>query len=185
MENKTKKKLNKVDIVILLLLVLCLVGVALRFVVIKTTPDPDTNPDVPAEEYILSFITRDHRYNTLDFLKADTEFRFYETNNVFGKIASANKSPAQKWYYNSEGEYIMVYNDAENEEKLADPFAQSIAARYDIDGTILVKGKYNADGVFIIEGSEKINVVLNKPFLLRSDEMIISVHITDITKLGE
>lgn len=181
MENNTaKKKLNKVDIVILLLLLLCLVAVVLRFVVIKTTPDPDTNPDVPTEKYRLTFITRDHRYNTTDFLQKGTEFRFFDTNNPFGVIEGATKFPAEKWYFNDKGEQVMVTNDAYNEEKLADPFAQQIAARYDIEGSIIVEGKYSEENVFIIDESEKVNIALNKPFLLRSDEMIISVHITSI-----
>ena len=178
--NKAKKKFNKVDVLIILLLILCLAAVVLRFVVVQNTPDPDTNPDVPTQKYMLSFITRDHRYNTVDYLKKGTEFRFYDTNHTFGKIVEANATPAEKWYYNEAGEYVMVYNDAENEEKLADPFAQKIAARYDIRGTIIVEGKYSEEGIFIIDESEKVNIALNKPFLLRSDEMIISVHLTSI-----
>lgn len=169
--NKTKKKLGPVDIVIILLLILCLVGVALRFVVVQTTPDPDTDPDIECGKYYISYITRDHRYSVADYLKEGTEFRFFETNNDFGvTTGTVDVRNAEKWYYNDKGEYVMVLNNAEDES----------VARCDIRGTILVEGKYSEEGVFVIKDSEKVNVALNKPFLLRSHEMIISVYVTDI-----
>ena len=70
--------------------------------------------------------------------------------------------------------------EAEMNKLVANPFAQYIAAKYDIEGEMTVKGKYSKENVFIIEGSEKENITLNKPILLRSDKMIISIVITDI-----
>ena len=177
---KQKKKLSKVDIVILILLFLCLVGVALRVVVTLSEPEEYTNPDEEAKEYLISYITRDHFSTTKDYLKEGTEFRFYETNNPFGTPYGAPRpTNATKWYYNEAAEYVEITNDAEN--KLSDdPFAQKIAAKYDIEGTMIVKGKYSKENVFIIEGSEKENITLNKPILIRSDEMIISITITKI-----
>lgn len=176
-----KKKLNKVDIVILILLFLCIVGVALRVVVTLNEPEEYTNPDEQAKEYYVSYITRDHYATTKDYLKEGVQFRFYETNNPFGTPYGAPiPTNATKWYYNEAGEYVDINNDAEN--KLSDdPFAQSIAARYDLEGKMIVKGKYSKENVFIIEGSEKENITLNKPILIRSDEMIISITITEIT----
>ncbi len=172
MENNTaKKKFNAVDVVIVLLLILCLVAVALRFVVVQNTPDPDTDPDIPTQKYYLNYLTRDHRYSVSQYLEEGTEFRFYDTNNPFGTTTgNVEVFDATKWYYNSRGEYISTTNYATDE----------IAGRCDIKGTLLVEGKYSEEGVFVIEESEKVNIALNKPFLLRSHRMIISVVITDI-----
>ncbi len=172
MENNTsKKKLNAVDVVIILLLALCLVGVVLRFVVVQTTPDPDTDPDIEYQKYYVSYISRDHRYSIASYLEEGTEFRFFETNNEFGvTTGNVSVSNAEKWYFNDKGEYVKVQNMAEDER----------AAKFDLRGTFIVEGKYSEEGVFIIKDSEKVNIALNKPFLLRSHEMIISVHVTDI-----
>ena len=172
MENKTaKKKLNVVDVAIILLLVLCVVGVALRFVVIGSTPDEDTSPDIESSKYYLSYISREHRYNVPEYIKEGTEFRFYETNDDFGvATGSVDVTNAEKWYYTDNGEYVMVLNDGTDER----------TARCDIRGTILVEGKYNEYGIFVIDGAEKQNIALGKSFLLRADDIIISVAITDI-----
>ena len=177
---KEKKKLNKVDIVIIILLMLCLAGVALRVFVTLSEPDEYTNPDEEVKEYVISYISRDHFSTTKGYLEEGTEFRFYETNEHFGvTLGAAIPTNATKWYFNELGEYVSVTHDAEN--KLSDnPFAQYIAAKYDIEGEMTVKGKYSKENVFIIEGSEKENITLNKPILLRSDKMIISIVITDI-----
>jgi hypothetical protein len=177
---KEKKKLNKVDVMIIILLMLCLAGVVLRVFVTASKPEEYTNPDEEVKEYVISYISKDHFSTTKDYLKEGTSFRFHETNNPFGVTLGAPiPTNATKGYYNELGEYVSVTNDAEN--KLSDnPFAQYIAAKYDIEGEMIVKGKYSKENVFIIEGSEKENITLNKPILLRSDEMVISIVITDI-----
>ena len=157
MENNTaKKKFNAVDIVIAVLLVVCILAVGLRFFVIKATPDPITDPDIPTQKYYLSYLTRDHRYSVAKYLAEGTDFRFYDTNNPFGEtIGNVESFDAEKWYYNSKGEYVSTYNHAQDE----------IAGRCDIKGQFLVEGKYTDEGVFVIKDSEKVNIVLNKPFL--------------------
>ena len=103
--NNTKKKINIVDILIIVLLVICIVGLALRFVLIKNTPDPNTLPDVETEKYYVSFITRDLRYSITDYLKDGTELRFSDTNKPFGTVyGSLDVKNAQKRYFNSSGE---------------------------------------------------------------------------------
>ena len=42
---KEKKKLNKVDVMIIILLMLCLAGVVLRVYVTASKPEEYTNPD--------------------------------------------------------------------------------------------------------------------------------------------
>ena len=52
--------------------------------------------------------------------------------------------------------------------------------KQDITGSIAHARMLGKTGIIDIEESEKINIALNKPFLLRSHRMIISVVITDI-----
>ena len=173
--NNTKKKINIVDILIIVLLVICIVGLALRFVLIKNTPDPNTLPDVETEKYYVSFITRDLRYSITDYLKDGTELRFSDTNKPFGTVyGSLDVKNAQKRYFTSSGEYVSVYNMAEDER----------VARYDIQGTVLVEGKLNDDGILVINDSASYNVALNKDVMLRSDNLLIKVYVTKITPVA-
>ena len=184
MKNTTvKKKLNVVDILILIVLALAIVGVGARFLLIKNTPDVLTLPDVEEKEYLVSYITRDLRGSIVNYLKDGTEFRFYTTNKPFGTTyGTPTTDDAVKRYFTDDGEYVMVKNLAELSDDGKDI---SHMKRYDIEGKFLVKGKLTSDenGVLIIEGSETSSVALNKPISLRSDEMVISINITDITPI--
>ena len=173
--NKTKRKPNVVDILIIIMLLICIVGIALRFVLIKNTPNPNTLPDIEPEKYYVSYIVRDLRYSVTEYLREGTEFRFSDTNNPFGTTyGSLDVKNAQKRYYTTSGEYVSVYNMAEDER----------VARYDIQGTFLVEGKLNEDGILLVNDSASYNVALNKDISLRSDNMLIKVYITKITPVA-
>ena len=57
-------------------------------------------------------------------------------------------------------------------------------ARYDIQGTVLVEGKLNDDGILVINDSASYNVALNKDVMLRSDNLLIKVYVTKITPVA-
>lgn len=173
--NKTKRKLNVVDILIIVLLVVCIAGVALRFALIEKTPDPNTLPDVETEKYYVSYIVRDLRYSVTEYMKEGTEFRFADTNNTFGTAYGAlDIKNALHRYYNSSGEYVSVYNMASDER----------AARYDVQGTILVEGKLNEDGILLVNDSASYNVALNKDVALRTDNLYVKLYVTNITPVA-
>ncbi len=173
MENtRSKKRFNTVDVIIVVLLALCLAGVALRFILIRNTPDDVTSPDIEYKKYYVTYMIREERWSMVDYLEKDgVMFRFYDSNNDFGvTTGSVNATNALKRYYNEKGEYVSVYNMAEEES----------VARCDISGSFLVEGKYTEDGVFIIKDSEYSPISLNKAVQLRSDEMIVGFTVTDI-----
>lgn len=179
----TKKKLNIVDILIIVVLLLAIVGIGLRFLLIKNTPDPLTLPDIEEKEYLVSYIVRDFRGSVVNYLEDGTELRFAATNNPFGTTyGTPITDDAERRYYTAEGEYVVVKNLAEVSEDGKDI---SHMKRFDIEGKIKVKGKLTNenDGILVINGSETVNVALNKPVSLRSDDLVITVTVTEVAPI--
>jgi len=180
MENNTaKKRFNIVDILIVAVLLLAIIGIALRFLLIENTPDPMTLPDIVEKEYIVSYIVRDQRESVAEYLKDGTEFRFAITNKTFGTArGEVSLDDAEKHYTNAKGEYVTVKNTA---EKSADGKDISHLKRFDISGQFTVKGKLTDDtGVLVITGAQNETIALNKPAYIRSDEILINVYVTSI-----
>lgn len=181
MENKAKKKLNTVDVLIIAVLLLAIAGIAARMLLIENTPDPMTLPDIEEQEYIVSYIVRNQRESVADYLAEGNTFRFALTNKVFGTtVGMPNTQNAEAYYFNSNGEYKTVHNNPDETAKVIG-YDLSHLRRFDITGQFTVKGKLATDtGVLVINGAETETVALNKGIYIRSDEMIITVYITSI-----
>ncbi len=176
---KGTKRINIIDIVIIVVMILGLAGVGLRFFVIKSTPDAGTLPDVESKKYLVSYVARDHRSSVVNYLADDKEFRFYESNVVFGKCHGIpERADAEHKYTTSDGQHVTVKNLAEVSEDGKDI---SYLKRWDISGKMVVEGKLSQDdGYLIINEAEKTTVALNTPVFLRSDDMIFTITITEI-----
>jgi len=177
--SNAKKKFNIVDILIVVILLLAVAGIGLRALLIKSTPDPMTLPDIEEHEYTVSYIIRDQRESVADYLSDGNLFRFAMTNKVFGTtFGKVNLDDADRHYFDSDGKYVTVKNTADRSEDGKDI---SHLKRFDLTGQFKVKGKLAADsGVLVITGAENENIALNKPVYIRSDEMIITIYVTSI-----
>ena len=177
--NSAKKKFNIVDALIIAVLLLAAAGIVLRMLLIKNTPDPLSLPDVDEKEYTVSYITRDRREVVAEYMAEGKEFRFANTNKVFGTtIGDVNLDDADRPYFTANGEYVTVKNTA---ERSADGKDISHLKRFDITGQFTVKGKLDPDsGTLVISGAESETIALNTPVYIRSDEMLITIYITSI-----
>lgn len=175
MENKTaekKKRFGVLDFFIILVLVLCIVGIGLRFIFKLNQPQDETFITVETEEYYVSYIARNVRNTVTDYLTEDTEFRFASTNDVFGyPVANPGVEPAEKRYTGTDGTQYVVSNISDDDRM----------ARNDIRGKFKVKGKLNADGVLQVDGSSSI-IGLNKEYTVRSDFLLFKFVAVDITR---
>lgn len=184
MKNITaKKKLNVVDVFIIIILALALVGVGARFLLIKNTPSEVTLPDVQEKEYLVSYVSRELRGSVVNYLKEGTEFRFYTSNKPFGTTyGTPTTDDPVRQYKTTDGLSVSVKNLA---ELSTDGKDISHLKRYDIEGKFLVKGKLTKDenGILVITGSEGTSIALNKALSIRSDDMVISITVTSITPI--
>ena len=182
-KSAAKKKLNIVDFIIIAILLMAIVGVAMRMLLIKNTPDPLSLPDIEEQEFIVSYIIRDQRESIATYLDEDEKggkvFRFANSNKPFGTtIGKVDKDDADRHYFADDGSYVTVKNTAEISEDGKDI---SHLKRYDMTGSFKVKGKLTEDkSILVITGAEEDNVVVNRPVYIRSNEMLLTVYVTSI-----
>lgn len=172
-KNTSGKRLGIIDIVIILILVLSIVGMIMRFSLVKNTPKDDDFYDLPTEKYLVSFLIRDKRFEYQNYLKKGDSFRFSATNDDFGVLADdATFENATKWY-SSDGKSYMVRNEGSNDRE----------QRFDISGSFIVEGKMNDQGLLSISGSNGSSNTISvfSPVGLRSDLMLMTVTVTSIT----
>ena len=174
MDNKTnakKRRLGVLDYFIIIVLILCVAGIALRFIFKLNKPEDKTFAHVESETYYVQYISRSQRNVVDDFLKEGTEFRFFGTNEPFGtSFAVPDSEPAEKRYVNSKGEQILVRNTSDDDR----------TDKEDLRGKFVVKGKLSEDGVLLVDGSNNI-ISLNKEYTVRSDFLVFSFTVTGIT----
>ena len=173
MDNRKKKRrFGVLDFFIILVLLLCILGIAMRFVFKLNTPEDESFVAVETEEYYVSYISRNQRNMVPDYLTEDAEFRFLATNATFGyPFGKATVQPAEKRYTGSDGVQYVVPNTSNDDR----------TDRNDLFGTFIVKGKLNGDGVLKIDGSNNV-IALNKEYSVRSDLLVFKFVVTGITK---
>ena len=177
MDNKkteNKKRFGVLDFFIILVLVLCLAGIALRFLFKLNAPQDEKFVAVETEEYYVSYISRNQRNVVPEYLTEETQFRFASTNDEFGyPVGKPTVQPAEKRYTGTDGTQYVVYNTSNDDR----------ADRCDLFGTFKVKGKLNNDGVLKVDGSNSI-IGLNKEYVVRCDTMVFKFVVTGITKVS-
>ncbi|MBR3423582.1 MAG: hypothetical protein IKG80_03730 [Clostridia bacterium] len=175
MENKNpsvKKRFGVLDFFIILVLVLCVLGIGMRFVFKLNQPQDESFVAVDTEEYYVSYISRNVRNTVPEYLTEDTLFRFASSNDEFGyPFRTPTVQPAEKRYVGSDGTQYKVPN-LPNDDR---------TVRNDIFGIFKVKGKLNADGLLMVDGSTNI-ISLNKEYTLRSDILVLKFTVVGITK---
>ena len=174
MDNKNtakKKRLGVLDYFIIIVLILCVAGIALRMIFKLNKPEDQTFAHVESETYYVQYIARSQRNIVDDYLGEGTEFRFYGTNEPFGtSFGVPDSEPAEKRYTDSKGEQYLVRNTSDDDR----------TDREDLRGKFVVKGKLSEDGVLLVDGSNNI-IALNREYSVRSDVMSFSFTVIGIT----
>ena len=175
MENKTSsKRLGIIDVAIILILVVSILGLAMRFILVKDSPKDDVFYALPTEKYLVSFMIRDKRPEYFNCLESEEQagesFRFSTTNKDFGILNKVSNRPAEKWY-SYEGQSYLVENEGEGYEE-----------RVDISGSFIVEGKMNEEGLLAVNSSDgsTTTVSLFSSVGLRSDRILFTATITAI-----
>ncbi len=169
---KKKRRFGVLDFFIILVLLLCLVGIGMRFIFKLNAPQDETFVAVETEEYIVNYISRNQRNVIPDYLTEEYEFRFLTTNDKFGyPYGKPTVQPAEKRYTASDGTQYVVPNTSNDDR----------TDRNDIFGSFKVTGKLNSDGVLKIDGSNNV-IGLNKEYSVRSDLLVFKFVVTGIRK---
>ncbi len=168
--NTKKKRLGALDICILVALLLCLLGAAVRMVFRDNSP---LAQNIPLDKYTVYFTVYNIRSTSEKFLKDGTVFYIDDTGEYFGTlVGSPAVTYARKTYVDMNGNIVEVYNNTEEEG----------IARIDVEGAFQISGKMDENGFFLLNGNRQI--APSQEIEIRSRELFINVRINSIEKAG-
>ncbi|MBQ3526969.1 MAG: hypothetical protein IJA52_00225 [Clostridia bacterium] len=158
--NQPQKRIAAVDILIILLLVLCLAGVAVRIAI-------GENGLFSREEkgsYAVSYIIEGEKDEYSSCFSEGCEF-FLESGDRFGTLSgNATFTPAKILSENSRGEAVISY---------------ATDGTVDITGTFIVDGTMTESGFLL---NSNTYIAPNMTVTVQSTDIIARITVTDITK---
>lgn len=164
---KTKKKLNAIDWFLIIALVLCLAGAALRIALGSESGSFST--PVVMEDYIVSFKIQNIRNSSVEYLSEAQQFYISSTDQYFGQIeGNVSVTPARFQVTDAEGNYVEAYAPENGD-----------ATRVDVVGTMRVSG-YMSEHGFLLGGTTAL--AANKSLSLQSSFIYVTITVTDIAK---
>ena len=158
--NQPKKKIAAIDVLIVLLLMLCVAGVAVRIAV-------GENGLFSGEEkgsYVVSYVIEGEKDEYSNYFSEGAEF-FLENGDRFGSLSgNATFTPAKILGENSRGEAVISY---------------AADGTVDITGTFLVKGTLSESGFLL---NSNTYIAPNMTVTVVSSDITATITVTDITK---
>lgn len=167
---KVRKRLNALDIFIILAVIMCITAVGIR-IYMGDNGDVIGKTSIETGDYFLSFLILDVREDTADCYTQDNKFYFVNGTSLdpFGYLVDMPSfTPAEVYVENDEGQYLLTYSTAEGDD-----------ARIDIRGTFRVSGSMTEEG-FLLNG--KTYLAPNKTLGIQSIKNYVNIIVTDITK---
>ena len=158
--NQQKKKIAAVDVLIILLLMLCLAGVAVRIAV-------GENGLFSKDEkgsYMVSYVIEGENDEYSSYFSEGAEF-YLENGDRFGTLSgNATFTPARIIGENSRGEAVISY---------------ASDGTVDISGTFLVRGTMTQSGFLL---NSNTYIAPNMTVTVGSSDITATITVTDIVK---
>ncbi len=166
---KTKKKLNAIDYFILVAVVLCIAGAALRTFI--GSEGNSLGGTITMEEYVVSFKVENIRNSSTEYFAPGEKFYLDTTGQYLGEISDAvSVTPALFVFEDVNGKYTQAYAPENGD-----------ATRIDMTGTLRVTG-YMSENGFLLDGTTALSP--NKHIVMRSSFIRVEITITDIAKVS-
>ena len=163
-----KKKLNAIDWFIIVALILCIAGAALRTFI---GSDNSLAGTVTMEKYVVSFKVDNIRNSSTEYLAAGQTFYIDTTGQYLGETTGAvTVTPAVYMFEDANGKYVQAYAPENGD-----------ATRVDVTGTLLVTG-YMSENGFLLDGT--VSLAPGKEITVRSNMIQVKITITDIAKVS-
>ena len=167
--NKTRKKLNAIDYFILVAVVLCIAGAALRTFI--GSEGNSLSGAVTMEKYVISFKVENIRNSSTEYFAPGEKFYIDSTGQYVGEITGpVSVTPAVFLFEDAGGKYVQAYAPENGD-----------ATRIDMTGTLAVTGYMSGNG-FLVDGT--VSVAPGKKITLRSSSIRVEVTVTDIAKVS-
>ena len=172
MNNKEKKlRIGALDIFIILVVLVCAVSIALRYVSIK---DAGVGESAPLENHDVSFKVSDIKDTSAQYyMEPGTSFYLEDTDAILGTLREGiTVSDAEKIYEMPNGEVVVAQNNATGD-----------LYRVDVEASFDAKGRVDSAGRFLLNGNTYLGI--NKEVKIYSKYLAITVVITGITNTAQ
>ncbi len=172
MNNKEKKlRIGALDIFIILVVLVCVVSIALRYISDKQS---DVGESAPLENYVVSFEILDVKDTSAQhYMEPGTNFYLEETDAILGTLREGiTISDAEKYYEMPDGQVVVAQNNATGD-----------LYRVDVEASFDVKGRVDSAGRFLLNGNTYLG--LNKEIKIYSKYLAVTVIITGITNTAQ
>lgn len=165
---KAKKKLNAIDWFIIVALLLCIAGAALRTFI---GTDNALAGTTTMEKHAVLFKVENIRNSSTEYLTPGETFYLDSTGQYLGEvIGNVAVTPALYMFEDASGKYVQAYAPENGD-----------ATRVDITGTLLVDG-YMSDNGFLLNGTTSL--APGKEITIRSSFIQVKITITEIAKIS-
>ena len=159
MSNKTKLRFNAIDLVILILIIGCLAGLALRYQLINVIRSEGDSTSA-----IVSFYLSDIRFTSEDYFNEGDVFYLASEKEEFGVLeAGFTFEPAAEYNMTRDGVYVKT---------------SSVNGRSDMYGSLRAKGTFTPDGEFLLNGTKYI--AAGSELSVYSSNIEINIILTDV-----
>ena len=166
--NNQRKRLGVIDYFIIVALVACVVGAALRYFAVG---DSIFNSKNEIGEYTLTFKVTDIRNSSAqNYFKAGTVFYLEDSDLMLGTLGeNIIVNDAEKVYYLLDGTAVSVKNNLTGDQY-----------RVDVEGEFKVKGTMSEDGSFMLDGNRYL--ASGSSVNVYSKYISVTLTVTGITK---
>lgn len=163
-----KKKLNAIDWFIIVALLLCVAGAALRAFI---GTDNSMNGTVTMEKHAVFFKVENIRNSSTEYLTPGEVFYIDATGQYLGEITgNVTVTPAVYMFEDASGKYVQAYAPENGD-----------ATRVDATGTLIVDG-YMSDNGFLLNGTTSL--APGKEITIRSNFIQVKITVTEIAKIS-
>ena len=164
----TKKKLNAIDWFIIIALLLCIAGAALRTFI---GTDNALSGSVTMEKHVVFFKVENIRNSSTEYLTPGEIFYIDSTGQYLGEITgNATVTPAVYMFEDVNGKYVQAYAPENGD-----------ATRVDVMGTLIVDG-YMSENGFLLNGTTSL--APGKEITIRSNFIQLKITVTEIVKMS-
>jgi regulator of protease activity HflC (stomatin/prohibitin superfamily) len=166
-----KFKIGALDIFIIVCLVFAIAAVGTRFFVNRNSGVGDK---VQMENYVVSIKINDIKDSSAQsYFEPGTNFYLEDTNAIFGAVREGlTINDAEKVYEMPNGDVVIAQNNATGD-----------LYRVDVEMSVDVLGKIDAEGRFLLNGNTYICV--NKEIKIYSKYLSVTGTITSVTKVSK
>lgn len=166
--NSNKKRIGILDVFIIIIALLVIVSIVVRFI---STRNSDQSEKSVLDDYIVTFkIMNIKDSSAKNYFESGTNFYLDSDKSYFGTLREGiTVNDSVRYVYLHDGRVVKSQNNATGD-----------LYRVDVEGSFSVKGLYDENGKFLVNGNNYISD--NMEVKIFSKYLSVVILVTDISK---